>query len=59
MADIGLIGRQSIVDRLATPTDCWRVPIIVLQEVEIKSYKQKMLGDIAGGNLVCISFSPD
>ena len=30
MADIGLIGQQSIVDRLTTSADCWRVSAITL-----------------------------
>ena len=48
MADIGFIGWQSVVDRLPTPTDCWRVPIIILQRVEVKGCKQEVLRGIVG-----------
>ena len=59
VADIGLIGRQSIIDWLATSIDCWGVLIIILQEVEVKSCKQKILRGVVGDNLICTSFSPD
>ena len=43
IADIWLIGWQCIVDRSPTPADCWRIPIIILQRVEVKGCKWKML----------------
>ena len=58
IADIGLIGWQSVVDRLAASTDCWRVSIIIQQEVMVKRCKQKILRNVVKVDLVCTSFSP-
>ena len=59
ITDIWLIGRQGVVDRLPTPTDCWRIPIIILQRVEVKGCKQEVLRDIVGADFAYTSFSPD
>ena len=59
VADIWLIGWQSVFDRLPTLTDCWRIPIIILQRVEVKGCKQEVLRDIVGVDFACTSFSPD
>ena len=48
IADIWLIGWQGVVDRLPTSADCWRIPIIILQRVEVKGCKQEVLRGIVG-----------
>ena len=48
-----------VIDRLHTPTGCWRIPIIILQRVEVRGCEQEVLKDIVGVNFACTSCSPE